>query len=270
MIGKLPNSFFGGVETYTKLLLETLTDVDFIVLSQASQFVPARLRSNMTIVRSHKIAHNNQFLQAVSFSVCCIITLPFLLLRKNPEVVHVQYGNFFDLLLTIVPRLLGYKTVVTMHVSDCWLHLRHVVPRLITALVLRAVSAVVCISNIQLIMLRKLHIRTARILYIPLCIDNEFYELPRKAKKKREIRLLYLGRVRPEKGIHELLIAFNQAKKEIHSAELLIVGPVSQDFRKEITDLISRLKIVDVHLLGPQTDITAKIMLYDSAHVLIL
>jgi glycosyltransferase involved in cell wall biosynthesis len=68
---------------------------------------------------------------------------------------------------------------------------------------------------------------------------------------KDSIRILFVGRLAPEKGIFDLLNAFSMLLRKVQNVELLIVGSGSSSMQLQISRFIANLKIADkVKLLG--------------------
>jgi glycosyltransferase involved in cell wall biosynthesis len=98
-----------------------------------------------------------------------------------------------------------------------------------------------------------------RISVIPAGIDCEKFKPAAKkiqAIKRLDIfsnatKILFVGRLVPEKGIFDLLNAFSMLLKNMQNVELLIVGSGSPKVRIEIDRLIAKLKIrLKIKFLG--------------------
>ena len=98
-----------------------------------------------------------------------------------------------------------------------------------------------------------------RISVVPAGIDCERFKPAerntRVAEKigvsKDSIRILFVGRLAPEKGIFDLLNAFSMLLRKVQNVELLIVGSGSSSMQLQISRFIANLKIADkVKLLG--------------------
>jgi len=98
-----------------------------------------------------------------------------------------------------------------------------------------------------------------RISVVPAGIDCERFKPAKRntqvAEKigvsKDSIRILFVGRLAPEKGIFDLLNAFSMLQRNVQNVELLIVGSGSSVMQLQISRFIANLKIADkVKLLG--------------------
>ena len=98
-----------------------------------------------------------------------------------------------------------------------------------------------------------------RISVVPAGIDCERFKPAERneqaAKKlgisKDSIRILFVGRLVPEKGIFSLLNAFSMLLRNVQNVELIVVGSGSSSMQLQMNRLIANLKIADkVKLLG--------------------
>ncbi len=103
-------------------------------------------------------------------------------------------------------------------------------------------------------------VKPSKIFITPLTTDIKFFstksELYRKCKEriKQELKLrfdrtiLYVGKLIPEKGVVNLLKAYNTLIKKGYKLNLLIIG--EGPLQSKILDYIKRHNLNDVHLLG--------------------
>jgi glycosyltransferase involved in cell wall biosynthesis len=98
-----------------------------------------------------------------------------------------------------------------------------------------------------------------RISVVPAGIDCERFKPAERnelvVKKlgisKDSIRILFVGRLVPEKGILDLLRAFSMLLRNVQDVELMVVGSGSSSMQLQISRLVANLKIGDkVKLLG--------------------
>jgi starch synthase len=90
-----------------------------------------------------------------------------------------------------------------------------------------------------------------RISVVPAGLDCERFKPAEKneqvAKKlgisKDSIRILFVGRLVPEKGIFDLLKAFSILLRNVQNVELLVVGSGSSSMQIQISRLVANLKI---------------------------
>ncbi|MCL4429741.1 MAG: glycosyltransferase family 4 protein [Chloroflexi bacterium] len=98
-----------------------------------------------------------------------------------------------------------------------------------------------------------------RITVIPAGLDCEIFKpaaknmqtIERLGISKDKIKILFVGRFVPEKGIFDLLNAFSMLRKNLQNIELLIVGSGTPEMTTEIKRLVVNLKIEgNVKFLG--------------------
>jgi len=106
-------------------------------------------------------------------------------------------------------------------------------------------------------------VKPEKITVIPAGVDcDRFKPTPKESTNKFGItgdstKILFVGRLTPEKGILDLLTAFASLTKNRQNVELLIAGTGTQEKQTQIEKLISSLKIQNkIKLLGniPYTD----------------
>jgi glycosyltransferase involved in cell wall biosynthesis len=140
----------------------------------------------------------------------------------GPDIVHVQ--NFSQFIPWIKARNPRAKVVLHMH-CDWLIELdrRWIQPRLAAA------DAIVCCSGYYANGIRKAWPEFAgrvHVVYNGVAPEEcaEIGEAP--ARPEEACRILFVGRVVPDKGVHILTEAFNGLAEEFPHAELAIVGPL--------------------------------------------
>ncbi|MGE5533741.1 MAG: glycosyltransferase family 4 protein [Bacillota bacterium] len=98
-----------------------------------------------------------------------------------------------------------------------------------------------------------------RITVIPAGVDCEIFKpqsknvqiMERLGVAEENVKILFVGRLVPEKGIFNLLSAFSMLLKSKQNVELLIVGSGNQETTTQIKELVTELKIgLKVKFLG--------------------
>ena len=140
----------------------------------------------------------------------------------GPDIVHVQ--NFSQFLPWIKRRNPRAKAVLHMH-CDWLIELdrRWLEPRLAAA------DAIVCCSGYYANGIRKAWPGFASRVHVVYngVAPEEFAEIGEASPRPEEsCRILFVGRVVPDKGVHILIEAFNGLVEEFPQAELAIVGPL--------------------------------------------
>jgi len=164
-------------------------------------------------------------------------------LRKQKcDVVHVyNYPKFAWLIKRLNPRLL---VVLNMHgewltqIAFTNLHQR-----------LREIDLVLSCSNfITESTAAKFPDIASRCKTVPMGVSPDVFTLAdqgsrRDARSPR--KLLYVGRISPEKGVHDLLDAFELVNRQFPDASLTIVGPEWIAQREHIVDLSLERSLVN-------------------------
>jgi len=141
-------------------------------------------------------------------------------LRKlRPDVIHIQnHGQAAPLFRALCP---GARIVVHLHDPS----LAHVNARVARRVLSQADLIVTC-SEYVAQCLKQAHPE----LGVPIRMINngvnveDFRPPAAAANSTRETRLLYVGRISPEKGVHVLIEAFNEITRRVPGARLDIVG----------------------------------------------
>ena len=139
--------------------------------------------------------------------------------RERPDIVHVQNcTQFLPLFHEAVP---GAR--LFLHVHDEFLSL---LPDKVVRPRLQDVSAVVtCSDFVTQRLLSRLPYLAGRIHTIGNGVDTDYFQTASQPADVDKFRILYVGRVSPEKGIHNLAAAFSHLAANDASIELDIVGP---------------------------------------------
>jgi glycosyltransferase involved in cell wall biosynthesis len=138
---------------------------------------------------------------------------------EQPDIIHLQSTTqFLPLLHAAVPR-----ARLILHVHDEFLAL---LPERIIRPRLAHVSVIVTCSDFVTQRLReRLPWIAARIHTVGNGVDTKSFSPPQRPADRGRFRILYVGRVSPEKGIHTLLAAFVRLAEQDERVELDIVGP---------------------------------------------
>lgn len=139
--------------------------------------------------------------------------------RERPEIIHVQNcTQFLPLFHQAAPQ-----ARIFLHVHDEFLSLlpdRIIRPRL------ENVSAIVTCSNFVTQCLQtRLPYLTGRIHTVGNGVDTSYFGSSDRSAEPDKFRILYVGRVSPEKGVHTLASAFSRLATEDEGVELDVVGP---------------------------------------------
>jgi glycosyltransferase involved in cell wall biosynthesis len=158
----------------------------------------------------------------------------------GPAIVHVQ--NFSQFVPWIKRRNPRAKVVLHMHadwlveLDRWWLQ-----PRLAAA------DAIICCSGYYANGIRAAWPEFAGRVHVVYngAAPEEFADIGEKSPRAGESRrILFVGRVVPDKGLHILIEAFNGLVEELPHAELLIVGPIPVVARASLAIHTSREAMV--------------------------
>jgi glycosyltransferase involved in cell wall biosynthesis len=139
--------------------------------------------------------------------------------RERPDVIHVQNCTQF------LPafHLAAPQARLFLHVHDEFLSL---LPEQVIRPRLENISAVVTCSNFVTQRLQaRLPYLAGRIHTVGNGVDTSYFEFPERPAEPGKFRILYVGRVSPEKGVHTLASAFTRLAAENEGVELDVVGP---------------------------------------------
>ena len=139
--------------------------------------------------------------------------------HERPDIIHVQNSTqFLPLFHRAAP-----KARLFLHVHDEFLSL---LPENVVRPRLEDVSAVVTCSNFVTHRLQsQLPYLAGRIHTVGNGADTKYFEATERSSEPGKFRILFVGRVSPEKGIHTLAAAFTRLANADEGVELDVVGP---------------------------------------------
>jgi glycosyltransferase involved in cell wall biosynthesis len=139
--------------------------------------------------------------------------------HERPDIIHVQNSTqFLPLFHRAAPNARLF-----LHVHDEFLSL---LPEKVVRPRLQDLSAVVTCSNFVTQRLQsRLPYLADRIHTVGNGADTTYFEATEHASEPGKFRILYVGRVSPEKGIHTLAAAFTRLASADEGVELDVVGP---------------------------------------------
>jgi glycosyltransferase involved in cell wall biosynthesis len=240
------NTFYGGGEVHLlnlARLLEGHCDVHALVFDPT---LDQRLRNAGATV--HKLsllpraARSLQVLHAV-------FVLPFIIYRSHVRSVVVT-GTIETLLLPIA-RLFGCTSISMRHLvpflglGNYLTRFRRLFIEMVYGFGVLFADSVICVSDTVAVQMRRIALHN-RILVIPNWVPS----VPAKSERSESrlpLRLLFVGRLEANKGLHLLL----QALDEMDDYELTVVGDGS-----EMARLRSLAAGKDVSFAGFQSDVS--------------
>ena len=184
----------------------------------------------------------------------------FKLIFKSDNVTLVHYGNFFDLFFIWFLSFINRRIIVICHVGKSWRHIRiNYLNRITNFLVKSKKIKLLVIAEAQRKFIKKKSIK------IPTIINENFFST--KIKHNLSKHILFIGRVSEDKGVFNLLTAYNQLIKKIKLPKLLIVGPFeNNNYQKKCENFCFKNNLnSSVSFKGPIYDINKKIKLIDES-----
>jgi teichuronic acid biosynthesis glycosyltransferase TuaC len=130
----------------------------------------------------------------------------------------------------LAARLLGVPCVVKLHGSDINVMAKLPGPRRLLAWALPQAARVVAVSRALADEVAELGVPRDRIAVVMNGVDAELFRPRDRAAARRELGLpagplaLYVGNLKPEKGVHDLMRAWDRVARDLPDAALAIVG----------------------------------------------
>ena len=153
----------------------------------------------------------------------------------------------------IAARLLGVPAVVKLHGSDINQLAKLPGPRRMLKWALSRASQVVAVSKALADEVEGLGVARDRVTVVMNGVDSALFYPRDRAAARAELGLpqgariaLYVGNLKPEKGVGELARAWPSVKRHVPEAELVVVGggPLAEDVRSQAGER--------TRLIGPQ------------------
>jgi len=137
--------------------------------------------------------------------------------------------------------------------------------------ILNKYSKIFAITNWEIPYLLKLGAKKNKIVYVPNGIPEEFFKKKIENSKNKLKKLLFLGRIAPIKDIETLIKAFKITIEKNKNITLELVGPIEENYKKQIVNLINNLNLINkIKFLGPIYDLKKKINLIDEHEIFVL
>ena len=238
-------SHYGGVETYLDGLAGILgpSIQGYAVCSLPRLTAQLRARG-MTVVSLPLLG--SKWFKGLRFLIACFV-VPYMLVRF--KIRTVQLNGYFESLLLGPLRLVGAKTIYTMHgpfeteLYCWWRNPARFFPRFLSQQSLRFASQVVCVSETVGEIARQI-LPSDRVRVIANWVQPPAI-FRRNFSVRERPRLLFVGRLEEYKGVQFILRAMQQTP----DVSLTVVG--DGPYRAQLEAEARRL---DVHFTGFQSD----------------
>jgi glycosyltransferase involved in cell wall biosynthesis len=156
--------------------------------------------------------------------------IPFTKVFRRYDVVHVHAVNKFGSLATIVGRLIGKPTVVTVHRGDV-LSSRDPVHKPLRWLALKVASCVIPVSESTKALVLALGAIGEKMIVVPNAVDESVFRSRSRIECRMQLALpldskviLAVGNLERRKGFELIVRALPSILQEVPSAMLIIVG----------------------------------------------
>lgn len=230
-------SHYGGVETYIEGLVDILGSRAQIYALCSLPKLATRLRAkNVSVVCVSFL--QSKWLKPLRLLLAFFI-LPCMVIRF--QIRTLQLNGYFESFLLVLLRLLGCRTVYTMHgpfeteLYSWYRNPARFFPRFISKHCLRFASQIICVSETVG------HIATTILPTEKIRVIANWVQPPAVFKKdfliKAPARLLFVGRVEEYKGIQLIL----EAMKQIPNISLFVVGDGS--YRSQLEEMARNLNV---------------------------
>ncbi len=178
---------------------------------------------NRFLKRIYRAGEKTPFFSSIAYYLLFIFRVAILMRfgRSRPDIVHINNLSQF---VPIVRRFLPHAHIV-LHMQCEWL--TQLEPSLIDARLSQTDLVLGCSEHVVQQVRRAFPHQASKCKVIYNAVDEQNFQKrgARKHKDHEVIKILYVGRVSPEKGIHLLVDAFEKVARQRPNTDLWIVGP---------------------------------------------
>ena len=266
----IPN-IMGGIETHVDQIYSKMTaDISSAVVLARSPYVKRRevVYGNIEVIPIFTI--KSKFFETFIHTFICILYARIFI---KPDVLHLHAIG--PSLFAPFAKLLGLKVLVTHHGADYnrakWSNLAKKVLRLGEYCAIRYADKIIVVGRSLTEQLKSQYPKYAEKLSFipngcpPVSSSNVANQFPNDIQVKPSKYILYVGRLVPEKGVHDLIEAYNNSK--LNEESLLIVGDA--DFQDDYYKDLKKMKSEKVIFAGKRTGDELK-AIYKNASLFVL
>jgi len=235
-------------------------------------------KSIQTDAFRHSVFHSKYSPAKLGFSAAMLMRIVDIVRRSPPDLLHAhnlwQMPSIYPYLVNIrwgIPYVVSPRGALTEYSMNSGSKMKKLYWPIIQRPALEHATAIHATAISELDDIRRLGFRQP-VAVIPNGIDipsTVATAIGKKGVRTDKRVLLFLGRIHPEKGLMDLLIAWKKVEKFNQSWILKIVGPDVIGYRSTLEEFILSESISRVEILDAVYS-DDKISLYESASVLVL
>ncbi|MFA6098188.1 MAG: glycosyltransferase family 4 protein [Patescibacteria group bacterium] len=192
-------------------------------ISRFNYFIPHRLQ---------RVAYGSGIVNNLKKSLLAKLQLPFFLLfyfiqsfksARQCDILHAHWLPS-GLIAVICGKLLKKPSIVTIHGSDLNSFSKSLVFKKICVVIFKRINRIIVVSESLKHAVEGLGADPGKVLIIPNGIPDAEVFLSLPVKKQCDYRLLWVGRLIPEKNVEMLLNCFIKIKKSFPKSSLVLIG----------------------------------------------
>jgi len=215
----------GGVETHVKELSKRLVEKGFEVEIYSADSPNKKLSietiDEIKIFRCSSFAPNDSYY----FSP----TLYGILKKSRYDVMHAHSYHAFPLLMGALANRKGKPLVTTFHYYgrgySTFRSMLHVPYNVFGRYIVNSTKRIICVSQHEKkIIENKFPTASKKTIYIPNGVNYESFANSRSTLDEDGFKILYVGRLSPEKQLETLFFAYKELQEKIEKTKLIIVG----------------------------------------------
>jgi len=258
----------GGVESHVKELSKGLIkkgfDVEIYSADSQNKKVSEEFINGVKTFRCRSFAPNDSYY----FSP----TLYDILKKSKYDVIHAHSYHAFPLLIGALANRKRKPLVTTFHYYgrgySTFRSMLHIPYNIFGYYIVNSAKRIICVSkHEQKIIENKFPSASDKTVYIPNGVNYERFANSRPILDENGFKILYVGRLSPEKNLETLFFAYKKLQENVENTKLIIVGrgPASP-FLKKLSERLSLRNLIWVD--GVSHDLIASY--YKSADAFVL
>lgn len=215
----------GGVETHVKELSKGLIEKGFEVEIYSTDSQNKKLSvefiNGIKIFRCRSFSPNN----AYYFSP----TLYHVLKKSRYDVIHAHSYHAFPLLIGALANRKKKPLVTTFHYYgsgySTFRAMLHIPYMVFGFYIVNSTNRIICVSTHEKkIIENKFPLASNKTIHIPNGVNYERFANSKPILDEKGFKILYIGRLSPEKNLKALFFAYKELQERIEETKLIIVG----------------------------------------------